>query len=248
MDQDSIDITGARRRDFMRRAGGTALLTLSPALLTACVSTGRFVPDGRPVAAVRPGDEWVYAELNGYNREHRAEVRYVTEDTAALSLRVEVNGTPLSDLRTGQQERYAEAWAVERDTVYDLDNRYDPPLPVLPTVLEPGVRQYWESRVTTDPDESARRWHVQLDVLGEERVQVPAGEFEALHVRRLVRFEHPDFFRSQSERTEHLWYVPEVRRWVKREWKGQYMPKLRSRHPMLYEDWIVWELKSWSVA
>lgn len=248
MNHERRDGTAGQRRDFIRKAGGMAAIALSPAWLTACATARRFEMDGTPLAALMQGDEWAYDELNGYNREQQAEVRYVVQGLTPTSLRIEVDGKPLSALRGGQVETYAQAWAVERDTVYDQDNRYEPPLPVLPTLLEPGVRQFWESRVTTGPKEPAKRWHVQLDVFPEERVQVPAGEFEALRIRRLIKFEHPDFFRTQSERTENLWYVPEVKRWVKREWRGQYMPKLRSRHPMLREDWIVWELKRWTAG
>jgi hypothetical protein len=51
---------------------------------------------------------------------------------------------------------------------------------------------------TTDPKERPRRWHVQIDTLGHERVIVPAGEIEALRVRRLIKFEYPDFFRHHE--------------------------------------------------
>ena len=82
-------------------------------------------------------------------------------------LRVEVDGKPLSSLRSGQFEEYAAPWVVSRDTVYDRDNRYDAPLPVLPALLEPGVREAWQSMVTTDPKERPRRWHVQIDALSQ---------------------------------------------------------------------------------
>jgi len=39
-----------------------------------------------------------------------------------------------------------------------------------------------------------------------------------------------------------------VKRWVKREWRGQYLQKMRARMPYFREDWIVWELTSFRVA
>ncbi|WP_018410952.1 DUF3108 domain-containing protein [Methyloversatilis thermotolerans] len=238
------------RRRMLTRAPGLVLMGALPLGLAGCVSARLYEhadapPDGLKVSV---GDAWSYREINGYNRERVADVRYTVRGTTPLELEVEVDGKPLSALRSGQIERYAAPWVVAQDTVYDRDNRYEPPLPVLPTVLEPGVRESWQSMVIDDPKDRARRWHVQLDVLGEERVTVPAGEFDALRIRRLIKFEHPDFFRMFSERREELWYAPEIRRWIRREWSGSYQQRMRSRAPLLREDWIVWELQTFTQA
>lgn len=245
----NMDGNGMDRRVFVGNGAATLLLAGLPMYMSACATARRYevTDDGTPIP-LAVGDEWLYLESNGYNREPLADVRYVVDRVAPPRLRIEVDGKPLSGLRSGQFEEYATPWAVVRDTVYDLENRYESPLPLLPGQLEPGVRESWQSRVSSDPKEAPRRWNVQIDALGFERVSVPAGEFDALRIRRLIKFEHPDFFRSQSERTEQIWYAPQVRRWVKREWTGQYMPKLRSRHPLLREDWIVWELKSFATG
>jgi len=229
---------------FALIAGGA----VSP-LLSGCAAAGLYRgPEGRDAPAISTGDEWLYDELNGYNRERVALMRYVTEQTSPLILRLEVEGKPLSGLRTDQREEYDAPWVVSRDAVYDWQNHYVPALPLIPALLEPGVRESWQSMVTHDEKERARRWHVQLDVIGRERVEVPAGAFDALRIRRLIKFEHPDFFRSNSERVETLWYAPEVKRWVKREWRGEYLQKMRKRTPALREDWIVWELRRFSAG
>lgn len=236
------------RRRFMQ----AGLMMLAPAWLAGCVNTRQFERAesvaSDAVAKPQVGDSWSYRELNGYNRNIEGELRYTVEQADALWLSVELEGTSASALRGGQKELYAAPWAVMRDTVYDRQNTYNPPLPVLPSDLTPGTREFWQSMVTSDPKERARRWHVQLDVLGEERITVPAGEFDAVHVRRIVRFEHPSFFRTDSVRTEHLWYSPQVKHWVKREWRGTYRQTLRTRQPEFREDWIVWELTRFNVA
>ncbi len=237
------------RRVFMRN--GVALLAAvsAPALLSGCVAAGRYARGSdHDAAGISAGDEWLYDELNGYNRERMAEIRYVAEQGAPPVLRVEVDGKPLSSLRSGQREEYDAAWVVARDAVYDFENRYDPPLPLLPSRLEPGTRESWQAMVTHNQKEKPLRWHVQIDALGIEQVKVPAGSFEALRIRRLIKFEHPDFFRNHSARTETLWFAPEVKRWVKREWLGEYLQKTRSRAPAYREDWIVWELSRFSGA
>lgn len=246
---ESDETRGKERRLFMR--SGIALLAAGavPALLSGCAMAGQYSKVGdHDASAITAGDEWAYDELNGYNRERQAQIRYIAEAGASPVLRLEVEGKPLSGLRHDQREEYDAPWVVTRDSVYDYDNLYNPPLPLLPALLEPGARESWQSMVVHDPKSRARRWHVQIDALRTESVTVPAGTFEALNVRRLIKFEHPDFFRSHSERVENLWYAPEVKRWVKREWRGQYLQKMRARMPYFREDWIVWELTSFSVA
>lgn len=246
---ESDEKRGQERRLFMRN--GIALLAAGsvPALLSGCATAGLYSKVGdHDASAIATGDEWAYDELNGYNRERQAQIRYIAEAGASPVLRLEVEGKPLSGLRHDQREEYDAPWVVTRDSVYDYDNLYNPPLPLLPALLEPGARESWQSMVVHDPKSRARRWHVQIDALRTESVTVPAGTFEALNVRRLIKFEHPDFFRSHSERVENLWYAPAVKRWVKREWRGQYLQKMRARMPYFREDWIVWELTSFRVA
>lgn len=239
-----------RRRTLLRNGAVLALSAgASPALLTGCVSAARFqAAEGHVATTIVDGDEWSYDELNGYNGKRAAQLRFVAEHGNPPALRVSVDGSPLSGLRDGQLEAYDSAWVVTRDGTYDRNNRYDPPLPLLPERLEAGARESWQSMVTHDENERALRWHVQIDALGHERIDVPAGSFDSLRVRRLIQFEHPDFFRSHSERVETLWYAPEVKRWVKRQWQGSYRPKLDSRTPTLREDWIVWVLTGFTVA
>ncbi len=238
------------RRTFLRNGAVLVVATTPiPILLSACATPGQFdMGDSRMAAAIHAGDAWEYDELNGYNRERVAQIRYVAEQGDPPVLRVEVKGRPLSGLRCGQLEGYAAPWVVRQDAVYDFENRYDPPLPLLPALLEPGVNETWQSMVKHDEKDRALRWHVRIEVLGIEPVTVPAGSFDALPVRRTIRFEHPDFFRALSERTDTLWFVPEVRRWVKREWRGQYLQKMRPDAPTLREDWIVWELTRFTAA
>lgn len=238
------------RRAFLRTGAVLAVATTPiPFLLSACTTPGSFgTGDTRMAATIRTGDAWDYDELNGYNRERVAQVGYVAERGDPPALRVEVKGKPLSGLRSGQLEDHAAPWVVKQDAVYDFENRYDPPLPLLPARLEPGATETWQSMVKHDEKDRALRWHVQIEASGIERVNVPAGSFDALPVRRTIRFEHPDFFRALSERTDTLWFVPEVRRWVKREWRGQYLQKMRPDAPTLREDWIVWELTRFTAA
>jgi len=52
-------------------------------------------------------------------------------------------------------------------------------------------------------------------VTGWETVKVPAGEFRALKIERVMLLGDYDHYRSQTRLTEHEWYVPEIRGAVK---------------------------------
>jgi len=54
-------------------------------------------------------------------------------------------------------------------------------------------------------------------VLGWERVRVPAGEFDALKVRRQVYAGNADGFLSEEKITEVDWYAPKIGRIVRHE-------------------------------
>jgi hypothetical protein len=123
-------------------------------------------------------------------------------------------------------------------------------MPVVPQGARTGLNLRSNTRYTTTPTtSSAYAWSQRLSVEGWERVTVPAGSFDALRIVRLINFEHPDVFRYSPERTDIAWYAPQVGRWVKREWTGDYMSggptSLRGR---TREDWVNWQLTAYQPA
>jgi hypothetical protein len=87
----------------------------------------------------------------------------------------------------------------------------------------------------------------QVDVIGWEDVTVPAGKFRALKIVSDGRFERTsDAMRGTSRNV--IWYVPEVRRWVKLTLenrsdsaKGKVKGKGRGEHTG--EELVAYELK-----
>jgi hypothetical protein len=79
-------------------------------------------------------------------------------------------------------------------------------------------------------------------------VRVPAGDFDALRIRRAVWFQHMDWGRIMSRRTETLWYAPSVNRWVQREWSGEFKWDSGERGGWFQEDWVAWRLVEYKPA
>lgn len=185
------------------------LLSLLAFLLFAgCTSLPQTPPSGMQpqVAApdVRTGDEWKYSLHDGYTRLPRGVLEYriaaVEGDAVTVQLRHE-----------GREsiQRYTRDLSWRERPMTNLQNfRYDPPYPALQFPLEAG--KTWRAYVKATDPATGRTNRVRIDgaVLGWDRVKVPAGEFDALVVRRIVYAGNPEHFLSEEYITEMDWYAP----------------------------------------
>lgn len=198
-----------------------------------------------PQPALRVGDRWRYRLTDLYTGATVGEAQ-VDLVAAAPELRLRVDR---GDGRPALEERYADAWTVVAETIYDAPLRFEAPMPVVPPGARAGLRSSSRTRYHSEYASRALDWSQRLRVVGWERVEVPAGTFDALRIERMIDFAHPDFFRFGAERVDVLWYAPQVGRWVLREWTGSYMPgspvpqRGRAR-----EERTRWSLVAWQPA
>jgi hypothetical protein len=240
-----------RRRRLI--GAGVAL----PALGLIGCATGSTVGSGREFAPprVRDGDRWQYVEINRYNRLPMANVEVTVTGTSPLicsvrRTRTDTTAGEIARPDSVQQERYSAPWTVDIEPIYDLTMDFEQPMPILPSSLRVGAA---DSRTTTYivRGYSGRyRWNQRLKAIGAERLVTPAGTFDCLHVQRMIWFDYPDVFRFGSARVDDAWYAPEVNRWVRREWTGDYQHensfgKMGTRRR---EDWVRWDLLSYRPA
>lgn len=87
-------------------------------------------------------------------------------------------------------------------------HRPDPPYAALPSPRSAG--KTWRTYVRAYDPEGGRLNRVRIDgeVLGRERVRVPAGEFHTLKVRREAYAGNAAYFESEKNITECEWYAP----------------------------------------
>lgn len=229
------------------------LLSLSALLLCAgCASSlPQTPPAGIPaqVAApdIRTGDDWKYSLHDGYTKLPRGMLEYrviaVQGETVTVQLRHEGRDST---------ERYTRDWNWRERPMTNLQNfRYEPAYPALPFPLEAG--KSWRAYVKATDPATGRVNRVRIDgaVLGWERVKVPAGEFDALKVRRLVYAGNPDHFLSEEYITEFDWYAPSVGGIVKHASRsGHYDRRIgcddRACSQWVSNDWNAVELMSHS--
>ncbi|MBA3479652.1 MAG: DUF3108 domain-containing protein [Lautropia sp.] len=252
------DIRGPdlRRRSLvLRGATGIALPALG---LGACATGSR--PSG-PVREfeqprVTVGDRWHYREINRYNQLPLADVEVTVAASSPLvcSVRRRRTDTTAGEIARPdavQVERYASPWVVDLEPIYDLTMDFAEPMPILPASLRVGENDARKTSYTVRGYSGQFRWDQRLKAIGTERITTPAGTFDCLLVRRMIWFQYPDVFRFNSARVDNAWYAPEVNRWVRREWTGDYHHEnsldqktgMRRR-----EDWVRWELVSYSPA
>jgi hypothetical protein len=207
----------------------TSLLCVLLFLAGCATPLPQTPPSGIPasVAApqVRVGDNWTYQLYDGYTRISKGTYRYTV--TAIEPQRIIVDVT--HDGAPAGTQIFTRDWNWLEKPMTNLQNfRYSPPYPALPFPLEAG--KTWRAYVNaTDPvTNRTNRVRIDGDVLGWERVKVPAGEFDALKVRRLVYAGNYNYDREEEDITEVDWYAPRLGQIVKHVSSSSYIDKRAS--------------------
>jgi hypothetical protein len=169
------------------------------------------------------GDRWVYAWTSGKESG--------TKTVEVVELR-EVNGVRYYVVRLRDSERPGDAdtehyytqalhWAAAvRDR--KVEARMAPPHPWFVWPLVAGAR--WTHQGRFEQREGSTTFNDRFAVIGPERVDVPAGRYEAV---KLVR-------ETDRRDGDEYWYVPDVRwyaRWLGQRGDSQFEERLREYRP-----------------
>ncbi len=241
------------------------LAVAAVATCAACAGTPPGTPLQSSATATAPsvaaGDTWTYRVRDAYTGLERGDRHYrVTEaGNGRIQVAVSREGAAV------ETQVFDREWNWLKHPATHLQSfDYSPAYPAFSFPLAPG--KTWSARLTaTDP---ANGWRFPLTVdgtvLGWERIRVPAGEFDALKIRRVVFLEYLDPIRGRSEIVEHEWYAPAVKQSVRREATARYLSflyggggsagflqvgsKSKDGGPrFVRDDWLISELVSYSV-
>ena len=228
------------------------------AALSGCMSYPRVGGQPLPKNAINPlwerrdqepllkvGQGWEFKTINLFNSEvgepvvHR--INQITGSGAVTLGHVREKST--------QREISSKLWSVSEELQDNALLRFDQAMPVVPSSLQPGFKEQNQSRYWVIVDDKIQDpyarlfWNVHTQVIGWEKLQVPAGTFDVARIERHTYFIHPDVFRTESTRTETLWYAPQLRYWVARERTGRYLMKGGNRRGgFMQEDAQRWEM------
>jgi hypothetical protein len=196
-------------------------------------------------AAPAAGDAYVYRVVNAYNQETVGHLRHeITEASAAQGQVVSVTvdtpalGLPRTEILTpdGQWLRHTLS-THGRTTDYEFTQ-------ALPAVQTATGGNSWSVRVNAMvPAHSARR-SVRIDgtVMGNERIRVPAGEFDTVKIRRIIYPGDAGDFKSETRIVETDWHAPALGRSVRTETNSSWQEPCLRRPCTFRGDWHVIEL------
>jgi len=223
-----------------------ALLPLSLALALAGCAAGEFagVSGGPPAAApaVHLGDTWTYRGREGFRQP--VEWTEIHEVTAVgpdgITVRVTYqDSTVVSGSRT---EVLAAPGAVRTGALMDIETRrFDTPLARYQFPLVPGAS--WNQFVGNYNETAKRQGEINryVRVGGWEKIATPAGTFDAIRLRVLMRLDDDDFWREPTTTNYIVWYAPAVGASVREERDAEYLEKgnrmdtaaVRAQHTLL---------------
>jgi hypothetical protein len=242
------------------------LVAAASILLSACTTPLPQTPPAGTASSlsapsVKAGSYWRYEVTDGFTRLPRGSVQYRVSDVMSDSMTVEVQG--FDGERT---ESYTRGWNwLVRPATNMQTFVYAPAYEALPFPLSAGKK--WRHNGTATDPATGRSFPVRIDgeVVGWTKVRVPAGEFDAIKLRRIVYLDYwEQGVRGQSLIIESDWYAQAVGQVVRRETTSKYLRLADARpasrfmrvnddtldggSPPYFEqdDWLVYELSSYS--
>lgn len=214
------------------------------------------IPAGSPSQSSAPapatpslavGDSWTYRVRNAYTGFDLPSERLRIAE-AGERVRVTVSRAGRKD----ETQVYDSQWNWLVRPATNLPSfDYEPAYRALSFPL--AVGKSWRARSTATDPVDGRRFPVWIaaTVEGWEKVKVPAGEFNAVKIRRSVYIDYWEHsVRGRSEIVEYEWYAPATKQAVRRESHSKHLSYLYSDDfgpRWIRDDWLVAELESYSI-
>lgn len=231
--------------DPLRRKTLLSLLALPAGCTIQPLDPVRSEPLAGPAGTpqIRPpalGQSWTYQKFNGYNSALVATER---EEVIALEPRIILRRQ--TDAGRLLAEEHQQQWGqILREPTWDFVQNYVEAVPLWPQSLSLGSTSAVRTHYRLD-NFSYQFWiTVQTVVKAWEKIVLPQGEFNALHIQRFIGLQHQDITRISTTRWDHIWLVPEIGRWAVREISGDY--RTSGKRGGGREDNFRWELTSWT--
>ena len=189
----------------------TFLMAAAAAALPGCVVVGGT--DGPPAQApvYRVGDRWIYIGQDGFRLapvtwDETHEV--IAVDAQGIAIRVTQKG---SSIDTTRIERLSAPGLVIQGAMFDSETRrFKTPLIRHQFPLTPGAR--WDQFIHNFDESTGNEGQVNnfRSVRGWSKVQVPAGDFDAILMRDFSRLDDETPFRHATALNYEIWWSPAV--------------------------------------
>jgi len=198
---------------------------LSAALVGGCASTTNSNAPGAPAPSYHVGDRWTYDAADGFRQKltwvETHEVIAINKD--GISVRITQMGDRVDNVRT---ELWPAPGLVKVGALYDHETRrFTTPLQRYNFPLQPG--QSWNQWVENINETALTGGIINRYVrVGDwESVSTPAGTFDAIQLRVIMRLDDDDFWRTGTFVGQRVWYAPAVRSFVLVERDAEYIER-----------------------
>ena len=236
-------INSSSRRTFLLQCASLPLIGCSIKPLAPLVTVPVAAPNTRVFRAPQVGQSWQYKKINQFNSES---IELIDETITSIDL------GQVSMVRRGQNtqvlgnELHTPWGQVLADSDWGFNQTYTNPIPMfldLNVINAANVIQ-----TTYQVGSSSYRLPIRVNIrqYGWESITIPSGTFTSIKIEKLIRFQHNDPIRLESFRVDRYWFVPEIGRWVVRETSGTYFIMAGNRRNDMKEDFLRYELQSWS--
>ena len=199
-----------------------------------------------PAPTYHVGDRWIYQASDGF----RAPTTWVeTHEVisvapAGITVRVTQRGDRTDTMRT---EQWSAPGLVTIGAVYDSETRrFATPLQRYNFPLEPGhVWNQWVDNVdeSTHREGAINRYVV---VGGWQKITTPAGTFDAIQLRVVMRLDDDEFWRGPTTCDDRVWYAPEVRAFVRANRDAGYVERSGPDSSPVWTQHAVVELREFT--
>ena len=227
-----------------------ALAILLFAALAGCAgfdsaSTGGPAADA---PTFRVGDRWVYRAADGFRVALQWSETHVVTSVApgAITVRITEAGP---DARGERTEVWSAPGLLVSGAVFDEETRrFATPIKIYDFPLAPGERwnQWVENlNAATNKTGQINRY---VTVGGWEKVATPAGTFDAIKLRVLMRLDDEEFWRGPTQCNYLIFYAPAIGAMVRAEKNAEYWEKSDRRDGVgaITAQHAVLELESYS--
>lgn len=199
------------------------------------------------------GEIYVYRASNGYNNIVLGKIQYRVDkvDAGRVAVSVTTDVPALGGARSEIYDRDGN-WLRHALTNRDQPVDYEFAQPYAAYALPLDAGKSWSVRVNATNPATGQRASVRIDgdVVGNERITVPAGSFDTIKIKRRVYAGNWGAFTFETNIEETEWYAPALGRAVRSESKSEYFDGSRSRGgsfgggAIIMGDWNVFELVS----
>ena len=221
------------------------MMKISAPIFAAILAAG-----GAAGALAATGDAYVYRISNGYNSEVRGTISYRVGKVDADRIEVAVT-TDTPSAGVARTEVYTRDGNWLRHPLASHDQLRDYEFAsALPVYADGGS---WSVRVNAVDPATGKRSSVRVDgeVVGKERITVPAGTFDTVKIMRRIYAGDWDGFMRETQIVETDWYAPALGRPVKSDTKSSWQDMSRCSRggcPWFRGDWNIVELAETSAA